>query len=250
VVGVVVEQAQRDLVERRLHSGDLGEDVDAVAVLVDHPLDAADLAWPVSYASVAEFHVWAALLHEDVPEDLEGLLDRATQDLHSYLHWPLPTADPDPLPTAITDPGSPVVGTPVPRPPSGRIDTTQLTWFQADCLARACVLQACYRLEVGDDALVEGRPQVLSVPGLRLATTAPDPVSPAAIACLSGAGLLRSDTGPGPRPRMGCPDGVRVRFRRRATGRARGRRARPDVPLVPTAALSHYGATPGHPTSV
>src|SRR5215204_2242212 len=42
VAGVVVEQAQRDLVERRLHGGDLGEHVDAVAVVFDHPLDAAD----------------------------------------------------------------------------------------------------------------------------------------------------------------------------------------------------------------
>ena len=50
MVGVVVEQAERDLVERRLHGGDLGEHVDAVAVLVDHPLDAADLAFDAAQA--------------------------------------------------------------------------------------------------------------------------------------------------------------------------------------------------------
>ena len=33
-----------DLVERRLHGADLGQDVDAVAIVVDHALDAADLA--------------------------------------------------------------------------------------------------------------------------------------------------------------------------------------------------------------
>ena len=43
MVGVVLEQAERDLVERGLHGRDLGDDVDAVAVLVDHLLDAAHL---------------------------------------------------------------------------------------------------------------------------------------------------------------------------------------------------------------
>src|SRR3954452_23422033 len=43
VAGVVVEEAERDLVERRLDGGDLGQDVDAVAVVLDHPLHAAHL---------------------------------------------------------------------------------------------------------------------------------------------------------------------------------------------------------------
>ena len=42
-VGVAVEQAERDLVEGGLDRRDLSEDVDAVAVLLDHLLDAADL---------------------------------------------------------------------------------------------------------------------------------------------------------------------------------------------------------------
>jgi hypothetical protein len=45
MTGVVVEQAERDLVERGLHGGDLGEDVDAVTVVVDHALNAAYLAF-------------------------------------------------------------------------------------------------------------------------------------------------------------------------------------------------------------
>ena len=44
VAGVVVHEAERDLVERGLDRGDLRQDVDAVAVLLDHLLDAADLA--------------------------------------------------------------------------------------------------------------------------------------------------------------------------------------------------------------
>jgi hypothetical protein len=43
VVGVVVEESERDLVESCLDRADLGEDVDAVPVLVDHALDPADL---------------------------------------------------------------------------------------------------------------------------------------------------------------------------------------------------------------
>src|SRR4051794_10874227 len=43
VARVAVQQAERDLVQRRLDGGDLGEDVDAVAVVVDHARDAPDL---------------------------------------------------------------------------------------------------------------------------------------------------------------------------------------------------------------
>src|SRR5215208_6631680 len=43
-MGVVVEQAECDLVERCLYRRYLRDDVDAVAVVLDHSLDAADLA--------------------------------------------------------------------------------------------------------------------------------------------------------------------------------------------------------------
>ena len=46
--GMIVEQAEGDLVERGLDRGDLGEDVDAVAVLLHHPLDAAHLTFDAS----------------------------------------------------------------------------------------------------------------------------------------------------------------------------------------------------------
>src|SRR5689334_6069152 len=41
---VVVQQPERDLVERGLDSGDLREHVHARPVLLDHPLDTADLS--------------------------------------------------------------------------------------------------------------------------------------------------------------------------------------------------------------
>src|SRR4051794_30966265 len=41
---VLVEQPERHLVERGLHGADLREDVDAVAVVLDHPLEPPDLA--------------------------------------------------------------------------------------------------------------------------------------------------------------------------------------------------------------
>src|SRR5690606_16449276 len=43
--GVVFEKHQSHLVEGRLHRGDLDQDVDAVLVLLDHPADAAHLAF-------------------------------------------------------------------------------------------------------------------------------------------------------------------------------------------------------------
>ena len=47
---MAVEQAKRDLLERGLDRRDLGQDVDAVAVVLDHPLDAADLALDAAQA--------------------------------------------------------------------------------------------------------------------------------------------------------------------------------------------------------
>lgn len=44
VVSVVVEQSQGDLVKRGVDCGQLGQDVDAVAIVLDHALDAADLS--------------------------------------------------------------------------------------------------------------------------------------------------------------------------------------------------------------
>ena len=40
---VILENLKAETLERGLHRPDLREDVDAVAVLFDHPLDAADL---------------------------------------------------------------------------------------------------------------------------------------------------------------------------------------------------------------
>src|SRR5262249_36847560 len=44
VVDVAVEDAKRETVERRRHRADLREHVDAVPVLLEHPLDPAHLA--------------------------------------------------------------------------------------------------------------------------------------------------------------------------------------------------------------
>ena len=56
---VVVEDLQRDALERRRRPRRLGEDVDAVALLVDHPLDPADLALdPVEPLTRASLPSW------------------------------------------------------------------------------------------------------------------------------------------------------------------------------------------------
>ena len=44
-VQVMLEQLQRERVERRLHGAHLRQYVDAIAVVVDHPADAAHLAF-------------------------------------------------------------------------------------------------------------------------------------------------------------------------------------------------------------
>ena len=43
-MGVVAQQSDADVVQCRLDRGDLGEDVDAVAVVFNHASDPADLA--------------------------------------------------------------------------------------------------------------------------------------------------------------------------------------------------------------
>ena len=50
VVEVVVEQQQRDVLQRAGRGRDLGQDVDAVRVLVDHARDAAHLALDLAQA--------------------------------------------------------------------------------------------------------------------------------------------------------------------------------------------------------
>jgi hypothetical protein len=52
VAHMAVEHVDRDLLQRGLDRGHLGEDVDAVGVLVDHPLQAADLAFDPAQAIV------------------------------------------------------------------------------------------------------------------------------------------------------------------------------------------------------
>ena len=48
VAEVVLHQADRHALQRLVHGGDLGQDVDAVGVLVDQPLQPTDLALDAS----------------------------------------------------------------------------------------------------------------------------------------------------------------------------------------------------------
>ena len=50
VAEVLLKQAERDRLQGLSGGRDLGEDVDAVLVLVDHPLQAADLAFDPAQA--------------------------------------------------------------------------------------------------------------------------------------------------------------------------------------------------------
>jgi hypothetical protein len=62
VIQVLVEQTDRDALERASDRGDLGEDVDAIRVVVDHPLEAADLALdPPQSRPYRLLHLWRTL---------------------------------------------------------------------------------------------------------------------------------------------------------------------------------------------
>jgi hypothetical protein len=130
-----------------------------------------------AYATADLFASLTAHLDLDVPDDVDGLLERASRDLDAYLSWPAPLA-------------------------AGlRIDPAALTAFQADVLQQACVRQAAYRLEVGEEDLVEGMPRVLnSGPGgISFSTLPPEPIGRDVLVLLAGAGLLkRSGTAPPP----------------------------------------------------
>ena len=61
---VVLEEPGADLLERGLDRGDLGEDVDAVAVLLDHPLDAAHLSLDAVQAPGQRLLVLGVAMHQ------------------------------------------------------------------------------------------------------------------------------------------------------------------------------------------
>jgi hypothetical protein len=45
VVSVIFQEPQRNLVESCLYRGDLGHDIDAVPIVLNHPLNTANLAF-------------------------------------------------------------------------------------------------------------------------------------------------------------------------------------------------------------
>src|SRR5262245_53679499 len=60
---VLIEQAQGDRLQRPCRRGDLGEDVDAVFVLLDPPLQPADLALDPAQPAEVVIFVLAVTLH-------------------------------------------------------------------------------------------------------------------------------------------------------------------------------------------
>ena len=62
---VILEQLRADLLERGLDRGDLGQDVDAVAILVDHPLDAAHLPFDPVQALDDQVLVLGVTVHQE-----------------------------------------------------------------------------------------------------------------------------------------------------------------------------------------
>src|SRR5207247_3687711 len=63
MVDVLIEDLEREAVERGADGGDLREDVDAVAVVLDHPLDAAHLSLDPVQALDQRF-LFVSVLHQ------------------------------------------------------------------------------------------------------------------------------------------------------------------------------------------
>ena len=122
-----------------------------------------------AYADAALFTSLTGHLQLDRPDDIDQLLARSSDDIDSYLSWPAPVAA------------------------GRRIDVSTLTEFQQDCLARACCMQAAYRVTVDEtDDLIVGRPRLTALPGgIAVAPTAPDLLGPQTLVLLQGAGLLK-----------------------------------------------------------
>ena len=120
-----------------------------------------------AYATPELFAAVTGYLELSAPDDVNGLLQRASEDLDGWLAWPAPIAA------------------------GVRIDTTSLTPYQQDCLQRACCLQAAYRLTVGEDDMAEGVPRVANVGPISLTQTAPDRIGPDVKVLIAGSGLLR-----------------------------------------------------------
>jgi hypothetical protein len=137
----------------------------------------------VSYATADQLRAVAVTMSDDLTSDyineqLDAILERASQDLDGWLCWPIP------------DPDSAVV-------PPCRIDLSTLSAWEVWVLQTACVQQALYRLGRDEVDLLEGPPDLLSAGGVSFAAQAPPLVGPMALLALAGATNLQ-------RYRTGC----------------------------------------------
>ena len=138
-----------------------------------------------AYASPDQLRTWGAYALIEVlgictDEDLAALLTRASTDIDAgYLRFPLPGDDDDVTPPL-------------------RIDTSKLSAWEADALARAVCAQAIYRAELQEDF----EPSLLtSAPLISFSSTPPALIGTQALVVLSGcSNLHRFRTG------LGVPD--------------------------------------------
>jgi hypothetical protein len=137
----------------------------------------------MTWASVADLKEQGGYLLIDLapPEwtddDLAQLLERAEQDIRAWLR--------------IRDDEQ-----------AGLIVTGTAQWIDPLAplaLNHATVEQCLYRLEVGEDSLVEGAPTITGAGGITFAARAPDLLGPQAVAAMAGVASLHLK-------RSGCAD--------------------------------------------
>jgi hypothetical protein len=125
------------------------------------------------YATPDDLREMADDLDVDVADDyavMARLLNRARDDLDTYLAWPAPTGD-----------------------TLDRIDVETLTPYQRDRLRRAACAQALYRIAIEEDGLLLGRSVVgMTVGDVTLPAIPPEEICQQAKTWLTGSGLVRS----------------------------------------------------------
>jgi hypothetical protein len=120
----------------------------------------------MAYASVSQFTAETASLDLDLPDDVQGLLERASQDLDQYLRIPPPIV---------------AVGDPV---PTTRLDPSTLDPWTAFSLQRACIAQAAYVCIVTPEDLLD-EAHVQTVGPVTFAKEAPALVCSTALVALA-----------------------------------------------------------------
>jgi hypothetical protein len=127
-----------------------------------------------AYATVDQLKLWGAYALNELSgcpaddDDLLAVLERSSLDIDGFLRWPLPTDDDD-------------------IEPPLRIPVARFSAWEQSVIARACVYQCLYRLELGEDLDAS---QITTAPNVTFTTAAPQLIGQMALVALAGCETL------------------------------------------------------------